>query len=254
MPVEHQTRSNKTTVLSELLQAVKKAPASHDDKPLEKSADDYLLPKSEPPPAAKPINKARINEFAALLSSSVHLAPTPPVSTANPKKTTSTIVRPSASSPTRSEDQSFSSIPSVTTDRESFHTVKSIHSEQEATKKHIDARYNEKIDDRGSINVKTANIKAIFEQKISTASRALSQSSDHLSQLTEARQAHSAGQHKKVPISYGSLKRHSVSSQPTTPVPNRSKVQPNSPTMNKYADQHAAAKDVVIEDKQVRTK
>lgn len=253
MSVEHQTRSQKTTVLSELLQAVKKAPASHDD---DKPFDDYLLPKSQPPPVAKPINKARINEFAALLSASVHLAPTPPppVSTSNPKKATSTIVRPSASSPTRSEDQSFSSIPSVTTDRESFHTVKSIHSEQEATKKHIDARYNEKIDDRGSINVKTANIKAIFEQKISTASRALSQSSDHLSQLTEARQSHSAGQHKKVPISYGSLKRHSTSSQPTTPVPNRSKVQPTSPTMNKYADQHAAAKDVVIEDKQVRTK
>ena len=252
MPIEHQTRSNKTTVLSELLQAVKKTPANN-DKPLEKSANDYPLPKSEPPPVAKPINKARINEFAALLSSSVHL--TTPPSSSNPKKATSTLARPSASSPTRSDDQSFSSIPSATTDRESYHTVKSVHSEQEPTKKHIDARYTEKIDDRGSINVKTANIKAIFEEKISTASRALSQSSDHLSQLTEARQSsHSAGQHKKVPISYGSLKRNSSSSQPTTPVLHRSKAQPNSPTMNKYTDHHAAAKDVVIEDKQVRTK
>ncbi|CAF5196509.1 unnamed protein product, partial [Rotaria sp. Silwood1] len=42
--------------------------------------------------------------------------------------------------------------PSLSSDRderESYHTVKSNNSEQEQIKKHIDARYNDKLDDRG---------------------------------------------------------------------------------------------------------
>ncbi|CAF1546005.1 unnamed protein product, partial [Rotaria sordida] len=64
--------------------------------------------------------------------------------------------------------------------RESYHTVVSNNSEQEQIKKHIDARYNDKLDDRGSIKIKTANIKALFEQKISDTNKALSQSTEHL--------------------------------------------------------------------------
>jgi hypothetical protein len=163
-------------------------------------------------------------------------------------KTISTIVRPSPSSPAHSDDRSFSSIPSVQSDRderESYHTVKSNNSEQDQIKKHIDARYTEKLDDRGSIKINTANIKALFEQKIFDTNKALSQSTEHLAHLTEVKQQH---QHKKIPISYGSLKRNY---QQTTPTNNRRNTNQDTLTMNKYTDHMAGAKDVVIEDKQV---
>ena len=112
-------------------------------------------------------------------------------------------------------------------------------------KKHIDARYNEKLDDRGSIQIKTANIKALFEQKISDTYKALSQSSEHLLHLTEVRQQQ---QHKKVPISYGSLKKNS---QPIVSNNNRRRSYQEPTIMNKYTDHISTTKDVVIEDKQV---
>lgn len=147
----------------------------------DKAQVDYPIPKSEPPPAAKPINKARINEFASLLSSAVHL--TPPTAT---KKTEPSKVL-SATSPVRSEEQSYSSIQSAPTDRderESYHTVKSnLPSDPEQTKKSIDARYNEKIDDRKNIQINTSNIKALFEQKISDTNRAIAQSHEQLTHL-----------------------------------------------------------------------
>ncbi|CAF4318966.1 unnamed protein product, partial [Rotaria magnacalcarata] len=95
-------------------------------------------------------------------------------------------------------------------------------SEQEQIKKHIDARYNEKIDDRASIQINTSNIKALFEQKISDTNKTLTQSSEHLLHVTEARQQQQQQQHKKVPISYGSLKRNiPISPQQTTSTANR---------------------------------
>ena len=258
--IENQTRSNKNNVLGELLKTVKKAaPAAEteSDKPkfdhpipktakkslppnngteIEQSKFDYPLPKPEPPPAPKPINKARISEFASLLSSSVHLTQPQPI-----KK-----------SPSRSEDQSFSSVPSASTDRderESFHTVKSITSEQEQPKRHIDARFTEKIDDRGSIKINTANIKALFEQKISDTNKALSQSKEHLAHSSEVRQQQQ--QHRKIPVSYGSLTRTLPSYQPTLPTNPRRKSHNDSATMNKYSDHMADTKDVVIVDKSV---
>ena len=170
--------------------------------------EDYPLPKSDPPPKAKPINKTRINEFAALLSSSVHLtAPPPP--------------------PTSSSSISIPKVPVVLIDRD-----------EEQVKKHIDARYNERIDDRKNIQVKTANIKALFEEKISTANRTLSQSTDHLSETKGQHSTTSSSSHRKGPVSYPSAKRHSIIS----PV----KVEAM-PMINL-----ATVKDVVIEDKPVR--
>ena len=221
--------------------------------------EDYPLPKPEPPPVAKPLNKARINEFATLLSSVVQLPPpasatTPAIKKPSPS-TTSNIVR-TAPSPNRSDDRSFSSIPSASSDREereSFHTVQSSQSEQEQPKKAVDARYNEKLDDRGSIKIKTANIKALFEQKISDTNKALSQSSEHLVHLNEGRQQQQQQQqHKKIPVSYDSVKRHF----PVPPVPNTNRRQSyqDSSAMNRLTDHLSAAKDVVIEDKQVKKK
>ncbi|CAF5008118.1 unnamed protein product, partial [Rotaria socialis] len=97
--VENQTHSNKCTVLSQLLETVKRVsptieadsekpkldyslpktesiPVSKSDYSLPRSdsipvsKSDYSLPKPESIPVPKPINKARINEFASLLSSS----------------------------------------------------------------------------------------------------------------------------------------------------------------------------------------
>jgi hypothetical protein len=120
-------------------------------------------------------------------------------------------------------------------------------SEEEQTKKHIDARYNEKVDDRKSIQINTSNIKALFEQKISDTNRALSQSNEHLLHLTETKQ-----QHKKVPVSYGPLKRNLPNNQQqTVPITNRRNSFQDSQNMNKYSDHVGGAKDVVIEDKQV---
>ncbi|CAF3473427.1 unnamed protein product [Rotaria sp. Silwood1] len=266
--VENQTRSNKTTVLTQLLQSVKKTSANNEtdfvkpktdypkvetvkktstnnDTNIDKSKTDYPIIKTEPIPVPKPINKDRIHEFASLLSSSVHLSQ-PPQSFKKSTTSTSKVI----SSPTRSEDQSFSSVPSLSSDRderESYHTVKSNNSEQEQIKKHIDARYNDKLDDRGSIKIKTANIKALFEQKITDTNKILSQSSEHLSHLPEPKQ-----QHKKIPISYGSLKRNLPNHQQTIPNNNnnRPKAHHESSTMNKYTDHIVGTKDVVIEDKQ----
>ncbi|CAF1103339.1 unnamed protein product [Rotaria sp. Silwood1] len=267
--VENQTRSNKTTVLTQLLQSVKKTSANNEtdfvkpktdypkvetvkktstnnDTNIDKSKTDYPIIKTEPIPVPKPINKDRIHEFASLLSSSVHLSQ-PPQSFKKSTTSTSKVI----SSPTRSEDQSFSSVPSLSSDRderESYHTVKSNNSEQEQIKKHIDARYNDKLDDRGSIKIKTANIKALFEQKITDTNKILSQSSEHLSHLPEPKQ-----QHKKIPISYGSLKRNLPNHQQTIPNNNnnnRPKAYHESSTMNKYTDHIVGTKDVVIEDKQ----
>ncbi|CAF5140995.1 unnamed protein product, partial [Rotaria magnacalcarata] len=167
----------KNSVLTEIVQTIEKLPTNDEaevdnqlpktevDNQLPKTEVDYQLPKTEPPPAAKPINKARINEFASLLSSAVHLTQPPATKKQEPSKTIATVNQP-LPSPSRSEDQSFSSIPSANSDREereSFHTVKSNNnSEQEQIKKHIDARYNEKIDDRASIQINTSNIKALF--------------------------------------------------------------------------------------------
>ena len=157
-----------------------------------------------------------------------------------------------APSPSRSEDQSYSSIRSAPTDRderESFHTVKSNpNSDFEQTKKHIDARYNEKIDDRKSIQINTSNIKALFEQKISDTNKALSQSNEHLAHLNEVRQQHQQ-QHKKIPISYASVKRTlPVNPQPT----NRRQSYQDSTAMNKYSEHIEGTKEVVIEEKKVR--
>lgn len=242
----------KESVLTELVQNVEKPVAN--DKP----EIDYPIPKAEPPPAAKPINKARINEFASLLSSSVHLSQPPTIKKQEPPKTITTNNRPPPS-PSRSEDQSFSSIQSATSDREereSFHTVKSNNnSEHEQVKKHIDARYNEKIDDRTSIQINTSNIKALFEQKISDTNKILAQSNEQLSHTGDTKQ-----QHKKVPISYGSLKRNqnlSPQHTPTTTISttttttNRRPSLQDSLNMNKYSDHIVGTKDVVIEDKQV---
>jgi hypothetical protein len=206
---------------------------------------DYPIPKSEPPPAAKPINKSRINEFASLLSGAVHLVQPQLNKKVEPPK-----IIP-APSPSRSEDQSYSSIRSAPSDRderESYHTVKSnTNSEFEQTIKHIDARYNEKIDDRKSIQINTSNIKALFEQKISDTNKALSQSNEQLLHLTEAKQ-----QHKKAPISYAGVKRNlPIIPQPTN---RRPSFQDSSSTMNKYSDHIGGTKDVVIEDKKVGEK
>ncbi len=156
-----------------------------------------------------------------------------------------------APSPARSEDQSYSSIRSAPSDRderESYHTVQSnnTNSDLEQTKKHIDARYNEKIDDRKSIQINTSNIKALFEQKISDTTKALSQSNEHLLHLTETKQ------HRKAPISYAGVKRNlPLMSQPTN---RRPSYQDSSSTMNKYSDHIGGTKDVVIEDKKVGKK
>lgn len=207
---------------------------------------DYPIPKSEPPPAAKPINKARINEFASLLSTAVHLTPT----TANKKPESSKVL--SAQSPSRSEEQSFSSIQSAPTDRderESYHTVKSnLPSDLEQTKKQIDARYTEKIDDRKNIQINTSNIKALFEQKISDTNRAIAQSHEQLTHLAENKQQQQ--QHKRVPISYAGGKRN----LPLNPqITNRRQSFQDSPTMEKYSEHMEGTKEVVIEEKKVCT-
>ncbi|CAM4769790.1 unnamed protein product [Rotaria magnacalcarata] len=256
----------KNSVLTEIVQTIEKLPTNDEaevdyqlpktevDNQLPKTEVDYQLPKTEPPPAAKPINKARINEFASLLSSAVHLTQPPATKKQEPSKTIATVNQP-LPSPSRSEDQSFSSIPSANSDREereSFHTVKSNNnSEQEQIKKHIDARYNEKIDDRASIQINTSNIKALFEQKISDTNKTLTQSSEHLLHVTEARQQQQQQQHKKVPISYGSLKRNiPISPQQTTSTANRRPSYQDFSSMNKYSEHVVGTKDVVIEDKQ----
>ncbi len=241
LTIENQTRSNKSTLLTQLLQTVKKT-SSNNETEIEKSKSDYSVLKTQSQPVPKPINKDRINEFASLLSSSVHLSQ--PQSTKKPFTST----QKTQASPIRSDEQSFSSIPSASTDRderESYHTVKSSSSEQESTKRHIDARYNEKLDDRGSIKIKTANIKALFEQKISDTNKALSQSNEHLLHITEVRQ-----QHRKIPVSYESLKKNLSNSQSTISN-NRRKSYQDPSTMNKYTDHIVGTKDVVIEDKQV---
>ncbi|CAF2073273.1 unnamed protein product [Rotaria magnacalcarata] len=268
--VENQTHSNKCTVLSQLLETVKRVsptiaadsekpkldyslprsestPVSNSDYSLPRSESipvsksDYSLPKPDSIPVPKPINKARINEFASLLSSSVHLSQPQPI-----KKSTTAIK--TISSPTHSEEQAFTRVQSLDSDREereSYHTVTSNNSEQEQIKKHIDARYNDKLDDRGSIKIKTANIKALFEQKISDTNKALSQSTEHLLHLTEIKQTH-----KKIPISYESLKRNLPNYQPVVANNNRRNSFQDSFTMNKFNDHVVGAKDVVIEDKQ----
>ena len=166
-------------MLNQLLQSVKKIPASNDVE------NDYPLPRSSPPPAAKPLNKTRINEFAALLSSSIHL--TPPSAPVSNKPKTNVVPPPVAAA---------AAAPLVHPDRHGEEGG----GEEEQVKKHIDARYNERIDDRKNIRVKTANIKALFEEKISTANRTLSQSTE---QLVEAK---SAPQRKATKV-----KRHSTS-------------------------------------------
>ena len=234
--IENQTRSNKSTLLSQLLQTVKKT-SSNDETDTDKPPADHSVPKIQSLPAPKPINKDRINEFASLLSSSVHLSQ--PQSTTKP----STTLQKTRSPPARSDERSFSSVPSASTDREFYQTVRA---EQEASKRHIDARYNEKLDDRGSIQIKTANIKALFEQKISDTNRALSQSTEHLSHPTEVRPQHT---HRKIPISYGSLNKNY---QQTVSNHSRRKPQQDPSTMDKYTDHISGTKDVVIEDKQVK--
>jgi hypothetical protein len=227
--IENQTLSNKNTVLNQLLQIVKRSPSNNETES-ENSKSDYPIPKTDLLPIPKPFNKDRISEFASLLSSSVHLS--------QPQS----IQRPKTKS-TRSEEQNLSSIPD---ERNSYHTVQSNNSEQNQTKKHIDARYTEKLDDRGSIKIKTANIKALFEQKISDTNKALSQSSEHLLHLSEVKQ-----HHKKIPISYGSLKRNLPNYQQIVPNNNRRQSSQDTSIMNKYTDHIAGTKDVVIEDKQV---
>jgi hypothetical protein len=238
LTVENQARSNKSTLLTELLQSVKKTSAN-DETDIDKSISDYSTPKTRSQPVPKPINKDRINEFASLLSSSVHLSQ--PQSIKKPNTST----KKTRASPIRSDDQSFASVLSAPTDRderESYHTVKSNNSEQEPTKRHIDARYNERLDDRGSIKIKTANIKALFEQKISDTNKALSQSNEHLLHLTEVRQQHQQQHHRKIPVSYDSLKKN-------LPTNRRNSYQDPS-TMHKYTDHIAGTKEMVIEDKQ----
>jgi hypothetical protein len=241
-----ETESDKPKFDHPIPKTAKKSPPPSNGTEIEQSKFDYPLPKPEPAPAPKPINKARINEFASLLSSSVHLTQPQPIKT-------STTTKP-RSSPSRSEDRSLSSIPSASSDRderESFHTVKSITSEQEQPKRHIDARFTEKIDDRRSIKINTANIKALFEQKISDTNKALSQSKEHLAHSIEVRQQQQQQQHRKVPVSYASLTKTLPSYQPTLPTNTRLKSQNDSSTMNKYSDHMADAKDVVIVDKSV---
>ena len=229
--VEHQTRSNKSNVLSELLKTVKQSPVVSEKSP----PNDISLPRSEPPPTAKPINKARINEFAALLSSSVHLAP--PNNNSVVQRTT----------PTGPKNVSTSAARSSPPTQIRFEDRESIQFDQETSKKHIDARYNEKIDDRSSIQVNTANIKAIFEQKISTASRSLSQSSEQISYLPEAKQQKSVT--KRIPVSYPAANRNSLT---TVSNSNRSKFPSESSTsMNRLSDHCIGVKPVVIQDKQV---
>lgn len=248
-PFESQDRANPSSVLTELVQPTRKS-SSTDDTDLENIVqEDFPIPKAEPPPAAKPLNKARVNDFATLLSSSIRLVQPPTLPNQSTPKTAPVTARPPPS-PARSDDQSFSSIPSAPSDREereSFHTVQSNNSEQEQPKKHIDARYNEKLDDRGSIQIKTANIKALFEQKISDTNKVLSQSNEHLLHQTEVRQQ----QHKKIPVSYDSLRRN-LPSPAAVPITQRRQSYQDSSAMNKYSDHLVGAKDVVIEDKQVR--
>jgi hypothetical protein len=204
------------------------------------------LPKSDPPPTAKPINKARISEFAALLSTSVHLT-VPSSSSCLKSIATSSSTPIVRSSPAHSDESSSSLNPSASTDRDDNHSRTTF--EHEQTTKHIDARYNERIDDRGTIKVKTANIKAIFEQKISTSNRILSQSSDHLAHTTISAR-HVSIPHRKVPVSYGSLKHHSMQHSLTC---QRVRSSQDAVNMVNYTSQLANTKHVVIEDKQVRT-
>lgn len=227
------------------------------DTEIEKPKLDYSKSKTKQLPTPKPIDKDRINEFASLLSSSVHLSRPQPQPVKKQIKSTATtaitVTKPipkTISSPSRFEDQSFSSVQSADSDREereSYHTDKLVDSEQEQIKRHIDASYNEKLDDRGSIKVKTASIRALFEQKISDTNRALSQSSEHILHLSEVKQ-----QHKKVPISYGSLQRNFPNHQQIASNNIRRRSYQDNPTMNKYTDHIVGAKDVVIEDKQVK--
>ncbi|CAF0972859.1 unnamed protein product [Adineta steineri] len=236
--------THQISVPSESIPIVEKSPS------VDETDVEYQLPKSEPPPAAKPINKARINEFASLLSGSVHLIQPPAIKKQETPKSSIPFANRPPTSPSRSDEQSYSSIRSANSDRderESFHTVQSNNnSDQEQTKKSIDARYNEKIDDRKSIQINTSNIKALFEQKISDTNKALSQSNEHLLHTIEAKQQQ---QHKKAPISYGSLKRNLLSNQPQQQTTRRQSYQDIS-NMNKYTDHIAGVKDVVIEDKQ----
>lgn len=229
------------------METVKKASPT-DEKDSEIPKSDPSIPKREPLPVPKPINKDRINEFASLLSGSVHLSQ--PQTNKNP---TPTLFK-NISTPTRSEDQPFLSKQSSNSDREdreSYPTVKSSNSEQEQ-KRHIDARYNDKLDDRGSINVKTANIKALFEQKISEKNKALSQSSEHLFHCPENKSVH-----RKIPISYTGFKRSPSNYQPSTTNINNNNYHNKRNSlqdpyiMNKINDHIAVTKDVVIEDKQV---
>lgn len=224
-----------------MLQTVKKVSANNDESDTIEKAPQSTKKPSLPTP--KPINKDRINEFASLLSSSVHLSQ--PQSTTTKKSLPST--QKVRSSPSRSEETSFPTIPSASTERDSYHTVQS---ELDQTKKHIDARYNDRLDDRGSIQIKTANIKALFEQKISETSKILSQSNEHLTHLHETR-----SQHRKIPVSYGSLRKSLPNCQQTlssssTSLRRRSYQEPVN--MNKYTEHIAGSKDVVIEEKQVR--
>ncbi|CAF1096760.1 unnamed protein product [Adineta ricciae] len=236
-----------TNQVSEL---VKSIPVIEKPSLIDEPELEYPLPKSEPPPTAKPINKARINEFASLLSSSVHLTQLQAIKKPDVSKETPVNNRPPPS-PLRSDEQSYSSIRSVVASdrdqRESYQTVKSNNtSQEEQTKKPIDARYNEKIDDRSSIQINTSNIKALFEQKISDTNKLLSQSNEHLLHSNEAKQ-----QHKKVPISYGSLKRNlPINPVQTNQVSTRRQSYQDMSSTNKYAEHIAGAKDVVIEDKQ----
>ena len=204
---------------------MKKASPTAETEP-EKSPTDLSLPKPTSLPTPKPINKDRINEFASLLSSSVHLSQ-PQVT--KPSTTTKTSTSRRRSSPVRSEGQN--SLPTS-------------HSEQEPIKRHIDARYTEKLDDRGSIKINTANIKALFEQKISDTNKALSQSSEHLTHLPETR-----SQHKKVPVSYRAAKKDFTPIGSNQSSRRRSYQEP--PTMTKFPEHVNGTKDVVIEDKQV---
>lgn len=213
----------------------------------DQSADvDYPIPKSEPPPAAKPINKARISEFASLLSTAVHL--NQPTTATTTKKPEPPKVLP-VLSPTRSEEQSYSSIQSAPTDRESYHTVKSNlpSVDLDQNKKPIDARYNEKIDDRKIIQINTSNIKALFEQKISDTNRAIAQSQEQLTHLAENKQQN----HRKAPISYAAGKRNPTVNPPTTN--NRRQSFQESPTasMEKYSEHAGGTKEIVIEEKKV---
>ena len=219
--------------------------SSNDEIDAEKLTPDYPIPKTELLPVPKPINKDRINEFASLLSASVHLS--------HPPSTKKQIVTVPIAivSPTCSENRNFPLAPSANSNREQHelcYTIKSSDAQHEQIKRHIDARYNEKLDDRGSIKINTANIKAIFEQKISDTNKALSQSSEHLLHLPEIKH-----QHRKIPVSYGSLKRNLQNNQQSVMMNNnRKKSYQGFSLMNKYTDHITGAKDVLIEDKQVK--